>query len=87
MDKEQNNYHMIMTYDEYCHQMDVFEEYDKKCYFPTEADIELMEKSVSKEVVLFACYLEDNLKPETAEQKYSVKALREFIEKHLELTE
>lgn len=82
-----NNYFISMTYDEYYHQLDVFEEYNKKCYYPTEADITLMEKNISKEVVLFACYLEDNLNPKTVEQKYSVKALREFIEKHLELTE
>lgn len=77
----------IVTYDEYDRLMEQLEKSDSPVFFPSEEDIELMEKKITDEVIMFACYLEQKLKPSTVEEKYKIKMLKNFINTHVEFRE
>lgn len=82
-----NDYRLVLSYDEYYRQLDNFENFEGTMYYPTEEDMQLMERICCREVVLFACCLEDKLNPQTAGEKYSLKLVRDFVKNHLDLTE
>lgn len=76
-----------IRYEEYDRLEEKFQTFQIKPFFPEEEDITLMESKISYEMVLFACWLESVLKPKTTEEKYKIKALRAFIEKHLQFVD
>ena len=80
MDKQTN---WTIKYDAYDELIERFEKFKITNYFPSEEDLELMETKLSYEMVLFAVFLENILQPKTTEETYRVKALREFIGKHV----
>ena len=75
-----------MTYNEYDKMIEQFDKLDTDVFFPSEDDIAIMEKDPER-YIKFACYLHEKLVSENTSQKYSKKALMQFINKHLELVD
>ena len=70
---------------EYDKWLEMFEEKEPLDIFPTPTEIDtFFEAKPSKNVLRYLCFLEDtNRKPETAEERYSMKNMRSIIKRYL----
>lgn len=78
---------MKMTFHAYDQMLERFGKMDVKPYYPDPAEMDEMEKDPDK-FICFACYLyEKGETPVSKSEEYSRRNLKDFISKHLELTD
>ncbi len=76
-----------LTFDQYDSLVEKFEKLEVPTYYPTQEQIELMEKDPEK-WMLYACFLSEcGRKPKSKEEEYRRKGLLLFINTYLELVE
>ncbi len=78
---------MKLNYEEYSRMLNKFDNMHTPTCFPTVQNFDQMEQDPER-WISFVCYLEDHAeKPKNKEEEYSLKNMREFIKRHLEVAD